>query len=212
VSRLLTYGNSVMYTWRSLSEKDRNELLDYRKKQKLPWHSPPRIINYKTHYLITAACYEHKHILGTPLSRIETFEKKLLKKLETLTENIFAWVILPNHYHILIQTKSIITVLRAIGKIHGATSHQWNGEENKRGRKVWCGAAETVIKSERHFYATLNYIHHNPVRHRYVTQWIDWPFSSAHQFFADLEREEVNKLWKEYPIDQYGKEWDPPDM
>ena len=35
------------------------------------------------------------------------------------------------------------------------------------------------MKSDGHYLATVNYIHHNPVKHRYTEKWTDWPWSSA---------------------------------
>jgi len=56
------------------------------------------------------------------------------------------------------------------------------------------------------------YIHHNPVRHGYVTRWQDWPYSSAQEFLAGLSREEAERIWREYPLEDYGKGWDEPGM
>ena len=75
--------------------------------------------------------------------------------------------------------------LKALGQMHGRTSFEWNGEENTRGRQVWFNAVETAMKSERHFWATLNYIHHNPVKHGYVKRAIDWPHSTIHRYVAN---------------------------
>ena len=66
------------------------------------------------------------------------------------------------------------------------------------------------MKSDRHFWAPLNYVHHNPVHHGYVTRWQDWPFSSGGSFIEQWGHDRVIELWKEYTIDRYGKEWDPP--
>ncbi len=68
------------------------------------------------------------------------------------------------------------------------------------------------VKSEHHRWATVNYIHHNPVRHGYVTQWQDWPFSSAEQYLADVGRDEAIRLWHQYPVLGMGEGWDPPEM
>ena len=35
---------------------------------------------------------------------------------------------------------------------------------------------ERAMRSDRHFWATLNYAHHNPVHHGYVARWTDWPW------------------------------------
>jgi putative transposase len=96
--------------------------------------------------------------------------------------------------------------------LHGRTSHAWNGEENARGRKVFFRVADRVMRSERHFWATMNYIHHNPVHHGYVERWPDWPWSSACDFLAQLGRDEAEQIWLEYPIEDYGKGWDDPQM
>ena len=68
------------------------------------------------------------------------------------------------------------------------------------------------MRSERHYWATLNYVHHNPVRHGYVKRWRDWRWSSAIEFIAHHGPEETEKIWKEYPIRDYGADWDAPNL
>jgi putative transposase len=97
-------------------------------------------------------------------------------------------------------------------QMHGRTSYRWNGEEETRGRKVWHRAAETEMKSEHHFRATLNYVMRNAVRHGYVHCWQDWPFSNAAQYLAEVGRAKAERLRREYPVLNYGKDWDAPEM
>ncbi len=73
---------------------------------------------------------------------------------------------------------------------------------------MWCNAIETAIKSERHFWATVNYIHHNPVKHGHVDKWKDWPYSSAEIYLKSVGREQALRNWKEYDISEMGKNWD----
>ena len=158
--------------------------------------------------MFTAACYEHLAHVGYSAERMNDFESKLTEKAKAVTEHLVAWVLLPNHYHFLAVTQDAKTVTKDLGKLHGKTSFNWNGEESNRGRKVWCNAVETEMKSDRHYWATINYIHHNPVKHGYVEKWQDWPYSSAHQFLDDVGPEEARNIWNEYPITEYGKGWD----
>jgi putative transposase len=58
----------------------------------------------------------------------------------------------------------------------------------------------------------MNYVHHNPVHHRYVSCWEDWPYSSARDFLHDVGREEAAGIWRRYPLLDYGKGWDEPEM
>ncbi len=197
-----------MYYWRHLSETARKTILDHRQNQHLPWHSPPHYSNNRTRYMITAACYDHAHIIGYSLSRMKNFEMKLLKTIHANSNNIYAWILLPNHYHVLIDTTAILSVLSNLGQLHGSTAYQWNGQETKRGRQVWHNSAEKVMKSDRHFFATMNYIHNNPV----VKQWQDWPFSSVHKYLKSVGHEKAQEIWENYPVLQYGDDWDPADL
>ena len=136
------------------------------------------------------------------------FEEALLATVRERSVSVTAWVVLPNHYHILATTSSARALLTALGRLHGRISKAWNDEENSRGRQVWCKAAETGMKTDRHYWATINYIHHNPVKHRYVSRWQDWPFGSAGSFLEKLGRETAVELWREYPVEDYGRGWD----
>src|ERR1039457_6995261 len=86
-----------------------------------------------------------------------------------------------------------------LGRFHGRTSYAWNGEEQTRGRQVFHRATERFMRSERHFFATVNYVNNNPVHHGYVRLWTEWPWSSAAEYLAQTGRAEAERVWKEYP-------------
>jgi putative transposase len=201
-----------MYRWRKLNDEQRAALLEFRRFNNRPWHSPPHIESQNGRYLITAACYEHQHVVGLNPQRLSGFSEKLLRTLEKKCEQIYAWCVLPNHYHALLLSRDLPGLLDDIGRLHGRTSFDWNGEDSRRGRKVWFNCAETAMKSDRHFWATLNYVNHNPVHHRYVKQWQEWPFSSGAALLAEWGRERVMQLWKDFPVEKYGAKWDSPDL
>jgi putative transposase len=163
-------------------------------------------------YLVSAACYEHHHVIGISPGRMGAFEADLRDAAAERAERIFAWNVLPNHYHILVETPDIPGLINGLGRLHGRTSFRWNGEENCRGRQVWHRAAETAMKSERHFWATLNYVLHNAVRHGYVGRWQDWPYSNAAEYLDEVGRAEAERRWREYPTLDYGEDWDPPAL
>jgi putative transposase len=123
-----------------------------------------------------------------------------------------AWCVLPNHYHVLVETPDVVEFARKLGQLHGRTSHAWNGEERRRGRQVFHGSADRFMRSDRHMLATINYVHHNPVHHGYVRRWTDWPWSSAVEYLEAIGRDEAERRWREHPIRDYGKGWDDPDV
>jgi putative transposase len=68
------------------------------------------------------------------------------------------------------------------------------------------------MKSERHFWATFVYVLHNAVKHGYVERWQDWPYCNAREVIEEKGREYALRLWHEYPIDNYGMDWDHPEL
>ncbi len=143
---------------------------------------------------------------------MDQFARDLLTVFTCQACEVFAWCLLPNHYHALISAPNILRLLQELGRLHGRTSYRWNREENLRGRKVFFRAVERTIRSDRHYWATLNYVHHNPVHHGYVERWADWPWSSAAQYLAETNPGEAERIWREYPLKDYGKSWDGPEM
>ena len=180
-----------------------------RKSLERPWHSPPHLdFDGERQYLISAACYEHAPIIGKSHERLSEWEKALLNTCREFSSNIYAWCVLPNHYHVLLRTQRIRVLRLQLGRLCGRSSFSWNGEDQRRGRKVWHNCFERPIRSERHFWATMNYVHHNPVHHRYVEQCQEWPWSSAAEFLQRVGRDRAEHIWRDYPILDYGKKWD----
>jgi putative transposase len=204
---MFSFGRN-MYYWRRLSHEDREQVLALRKARYRPWHSPPHATG-QGRYMLTAACYEHAPIIGWTLARMTEFEDALLTVLDANATTLHAWAVLPNHYHALVSVKDVEPILLQLGRLHGRTAFAWNAAEQRRGRQVWCGTVETRIKSDRHFHASLNYVHHNPVKHGCAEKWTDWPFSSAASYLRTVGREKAEKAWREYDISDMGGDWDP---
>jgi len=52
----------------------------------------------------------------------------------------------------------------------------------KRERGIWQRRFwEHTIRDERDFYNHIEYIHHNPVKHGYVSNALNWPYSTIHR-------------------------------
>ncbi|MBN2103762.1 transposase [bacterium] len=194
-----------MYNWNKLSPEERERVLEERKARGFPWHSPPHIQFESEQYHITAACYRHQAIIGRSVQRIEAFSHKLLLSLKESNIVVHAWCVLLNHYHILAEHLDVKFIAATLGRLHGRTSFMWNGEDQQRGRRVWHRCADRSIRNENHLWATVNYIHHNPVRHGYVKKWQDWPFSSASEFILKEGMDKVKQIWEDYPLFDYGK-------
>jgi putative transposase len=198
-----------MYAWRQWTPAMRAEVLTHRQRQGRPWHGPPHFTGQQTsQYLITGACFEHAPILGASPERMDAFAARLLSTLESVEAVVHAWCVLPNHYHALSTTSDLPKLIAQLGKLHGSTSFAWNGEDGERGRQCWHRATDRAMRSQEHFWATLNYLHHNPVRHGYVSKWQEWPWSSAREYLAKQGADSAARIWKAYPVLDYGAGWD----
>jgi putative transposase len=192
-----------------MTESERKSALQLRQARNLPWHTPPHLdFEVAKQYLVSATCYEHASIIGKDAERMTDCESDLLNICRDFCSRVYAWCILPNHYHVLVRTERIKELRESIGLYHGRSSFNWNGEDQSRGRKVWYNCFERPMRSERHFFATLNYVHHNAVHHGYVTCWQDWPWSSAREFLEKTGRAKALEIWRRYPILKYGQKWD----
>ena len=60
-----------MYTYRKMNEIQRQDVVSYRKLQGLPLHSPPHFEDGFKTYILTAAIYEHKHIMASEDRRLD---------------------------------------------------------------------------------------------------------------------------------------------
>lgn len=198
-----------MYNWRKMSKGQQQEVLQLRGQHGWPAHSPPHFNSDGwTHYHLSAACFEHVPIIGQTAGRIMSFSALLCSVLGQTGDTVFAWCVLPNHWHALVGTNDLKRVLKRIAQMHGKSSFEWNGDDHARGRQCWHCCSDRRIRSENHFHATRNYIHHNPVKHGYVKKWDDWALSSARDYLDTVGKEEALSFWREYPILGMGDKWD----
>jgi putative transposase len=196
-----------VYDYRTLTPEQQAAVVAERQQRGFPWHGPPHPEDPDAYRLVSATCYEHRHILSTP-ERLQWFEQELLNTLQEQGTNCAAWCVLSNHYHVLVQIEDVRQFTRALGRLHGRTSFEMNRQDGQRGRQVWYRCQDRCMRSEAHFYTTLNYIHNNPVKYGYVSKWQAWPFSSFHWYLQTHGRDWLIYLWKHYPVLNYGEAWD----
>lgn len=196
-----------MYEYRKMTPEQQAEVVGERLARGFPAHSPPHPIRDQPFYLLTAACYEHKHHMRSQERRIQVLHR--LTDLFTADGmEIQAWAILPNHYHLLVHVTDFGALGGIFRQVHGATSRQWNLQDVTPGRKVWYRYADRAMRSERHYYTTLNYLHYNPVKHGYARSPYEWEESSVHWYLEYHGREWLRDLWADCPIRDYGRGWD----
>ncbi len=92
---------------------------------------------------------------------------------------LHAYVIMPDHVHLLLTPVDDITVERAIQYVKGGFSFQLKRQEKWNGL-VWQESFTQHRVRDRQDYANhVNYIHHNPVRAGLAREDWEYPYSSA---------------------------------
>lgn len=94
---------------------------------------------------------------------------------------LHAWVVMPNHVHVLVSPNLGELIRKTVGAWKGYTAKLINQELGRTG-VVWQREYfDRYIRSERHFVITKSYIEQNPVASGLVRSSLDWKFSSAYQ-------------------------------
>jgi putative transposase len=169
------------YEYRKLSPKEREEIVNDRREHNYPLHAPPHLLRNAGAYLISATNFEHRPIKSSPNRRTE-FETQLLNSIKEITEDLFAWVVLPNHYHVLVGIQSLDNLSVTL---------------------------KHLLRNNSHFKVACNYIHYNPVKHGYVSDSYDWSWSSLQMHYEDRGKNFLQEEWHAYkPPNDFGKGWD----
>lgn len=100
--------------------------------------------------------------------------------------DLYSWVIMSNHVHILIlPSKPLREVTRAIKSTSARLANQILG---RAGQPFWQDESfDHWVRNEAEFHKITRYIEMNPVNPGLVSQPEDWPWSSAHPRFRRTE-------------------------
>ncbi len=196
------------YEYRRMSAEEREAVMQQRRAAGYPLHAPPHFMEEGGRFLLTAANFEHKPIMASPQRRTD-FEGRLLTEMRSAGVAVYAWVVLTNHYHVLVGAPALIAPLKVIQHVHGSTSRAWNlTDEETHRRRVWYQCTDRMIRNESHFQRALNYLHYNPIKHGYVEDAYEWPWSSLEAYRESRGREWLQAMWRSFPPDHFGLGWD----
>jgi putative transposase len=165
-------------------------------------HRPPHIYINDTWYIITASTLNWTHYLTTD-NHLRGWVEAIQELIEDFGISLCAWVVLRNHYHLLLKSRVGDGVGKFIGRLNGRTSYEFNLIDNTKGRRVWYNYWDTCIRSEADYWTRFNYIHNNPVKHGYIQHPADWEFSSYRYYLRTKGEEWLADCWQRYPVIDY---------
>lgn len=181
-------------------------------------HNPPHLFRSNAKYFITGSTYQK-----VPYLRSDRAKQRLLKSLfKGFTDydwKIEDWVILNNHYHLMVEAPSNAeTLSKIIRDTHKFTALWIKKNINLESKeymecsdrvgtlhnKIFHNYWDTCITYENSYYARLNYIWSNPVKHGYVEDAAKWKFGSYYyrQQNSEDNTRKLNKIIKNYLCDE----------
>jgi putative transposase len=132
--------------------------------------------------MVTASTYRRRPFLNTA-SRLTLVRDMLFEVARETGSLLQAWAVMSNHYHFIAQSPEQAETLPAlIRNLHARSAKALNKADGTPGRRVWFQYWDTLLTYERSYYARLNYVHQNPVKHNLVRQAEAYPWCSAGWF------------------------------
>ncbi len=92
---------------------------------------------------------------------------------------IYAWVVMPNHVHVLVERFDDNRLDEILHSWKSFTAKEANILLGRRGSFWFREYFDRFIRDGRHFESAVNYIHNNPVAAGLVSSPEEYPFSSA---------------------------------
>jgi len=141
-----------------------------------------RISDPRTIYFITNVTYERKPILR---EHSDLLRKSIHNIQDRFDIDLHAWVILPDHFHLIIDAKGhdISNLMQRIKMSFIALYHKHLGLKSGRvwQHRFW----DHIIRDQEDWNRHVDYIHYNPVKHGFAQSPFEWKYSSIHKFHKD---------------------------
>ena len=171
---------------------------------KRPLHTPAHLFINEWYYFITAGCYHKKAYVDCDAKK-EFLYKTICEELKRYLAEMHGWVVLDNHYHILIKLEDAFLLPRLIQTIHAKSAIAINKMDHQFGRRVWYDYWDECVRDQKDFNIKLNYIHLNPVKHGYVDDPGRYRFSSYHSYFKEKGESGTKLFVMNQPVDAFGQ-------
>jgi putative transposase len=143
-------------------------------------------------HFITFSCFHRFPLLEAAGAR-ETVEAVLEQTRTRHQARIYAYVLMPEHVHLLINEPSSILLSQFLKAVKQMTSRKLRGAREK----FWqCRYYDSNVRGERARSEVIRYIHRNPVKRGLVAKPEDWLWSSFRHYASGVKGTvEIESQW-----------------
>jgi len=129
-------------------------------------------------YFVSSATWERRELFRVP-QVAEILVQRILACRDKGAYQLHEFVVMPNHFHILLTPGETTSLEKVVQLIKGGSSHEIQ-QQTRNKMEIWqVGFHDWTIRDGEDYLAKVRYIHMNPVRARLVEWPEDWTFGSA---------------------------------
>ncbi|MEI6536827.1 MAG: transposase [Verrucomicrobiaceae bacterium] len=152
-------------------------------KIEIAWpHAPRHLLGEAGIYFVTAATYTKAHHFRGA-DRLAVLHRGLLRVASDFGWQLEARAVFSNHYHFIARNPTngddASSLSAMISALHTKTARWINKLDDTTNREVWHNYWETALTHQRSYFARLNYVHQNAVKHGLVPVANQYPWCSA---------------------------------
>jgi putative transposase len=129
-------------------------------------------------YFVSSATWERRELFRVPRVA-EILVQRILACREKGAYLLHEFVVMPNHFHLLLTPGETTSLEKVVQLIKGGSSHEIHQQTGNK-MEIWqVGFHDWSIRDGEDYLAKVRYIHMNPVQARLVERPEDWTFGSA---------------------------------
>jgi putative transposase len=170
-------------------------------------HAPVHRVSENGTFIITASTIDKDHFFRGA-DRLTLLESELLATARHYEITIEAWAVFSNHYHLVVHVNSEVNQIpQFVSQVHTKSAAAINLIDGTDRRHVWFNYWDTRLTFEKSYFARLNYVHQNPVKHGLVHRAADYRWCSAAWFEKTATTAQVKSVYS-FKIDRVNVEDD----
>ena len=162
-------------------------------------HAPTHRLAEGGTFIVTAGTYR-KELFFAGEDRLTGLHNGLLRYAAKYDWQLEAWAVFPNHYHFVghspVGAEDGAESLQVfLANLHQNSASWVNELDGVKGRKVWHNFWETQLTFEKSYFARLNYVHQNAVKHGLVRVANHYRWCSATWFEREAKSSIVRTIY-----------------
>jgi len=158
------------------------------------------------------------HVINRSNGRVKIFEEDWMYKdfeyllgevKEQFDMRILAYVIMPNHWHLLLYPQKDGDLSRALAWLGTAHTRRYHAQTKTiGGGHLYQGRYKSfLIQTDAHLLTVLKYIERNPVRAKLSRQVENWKWGSAHRRVRGSKKERALLAESPVPLPRNYRTW-----